>query len=1028
VESRRPSSRAAAEPDPRYWRSLTELEDREAFQKYLARAEGAIGADWNAATRRDFLRLLSASLALAGLSGCGRQPPETIVPYVRQPAEIVPGQTLYFATAMTLGGAATGLLVESHMGRPTKIEGNPLHPSVPPIFWTGDPTAAPGTSDAFSQAAILTLYDPDRSQTITRGGEISTWDAFVSELKPQLDAQRAVGGRGIRLITETVNSPSLVDQIRHFIEQYPEAQWVQYEPVNDDNPRAGSELAFGRFVDAHYDIAKADVILSLDCDFLVEGPDHLRNASGFAARRDLRADPGTVAAMNRLYALESTPTLTGVKADHRLPMAPDEIEAFAFALADRLGVDIGDSRQGPLPEQAQSWLAPVADDLRSYRRSGMPGTGLVLAGRYLSPRVHAVAHAINAALGAVGQGVSYTEPLAADSPAQYESLGRLVDDMQAGQVALLCVLDGNPAYASPSELNFAAALAKVPFRIRLGLYEDETSALCDWHLPLAHFLESWTDQRAADGTVTIGQPLIAPLYQGITATEFTAALLGEPGKTAHAIVKQYWANRRAEDDDFETIWQTALHNGVVPGTQLPEVSATVDLSRLSTELSSASSTRASGKTTTGEGGAEKVEIVFRPDPTIWDGRFANNGWLQELPKPLTKLTWDNAILISPRLAERLALADGDVVELEHAGRRVAGPVWRLPGQPEHTVTLHLGYGRTRAGSVGTGLGFSAYALQSHDSPWHATGATIRPTRRSVTLACTQQHHLMEGRDLVRSGTLDELRSDPEHPSFMRPRHETELTSLFPSVEYDGRKWAMTIDLNRCTGCSACIVACQAENNIPVVGKNQVARGREMHWIRVDSYYEGASDNPRVMHQPLPCMHCENAPCELVCPVAATVHDGEGLNEMVYNRCVGTRYCSNNCPYKVRRFNFLQYSDLTTPTLQLMHNPNVTVRNRGVMEKCTYCVQRISAAKIEADKREQPIADGQLVTACQAACPSQAITFGDLNEHGSRVARNSEDPLNYALLHELNTRPRTTYLAAVRNPNPAIAVADTAVES
>ncbi len=570
------------ESGPRHWRSLTELIDPTAFQAYLTRAETALAPDWNAATRRDFLRLLSASLALAGISGCGRQPAETIVPYVRQPEGLVPGNSLYYATAMTFGGIAMGLLVESHMGRPTKIEGNPRHPSVPATYWTGDPDRAPGVSDAFAQAAILTLYDPDRSQTITRGGEISTWDAFVSALKPQLEAQRDSRGRGTRVLTETVSSPALADQIRRFLEAYPEAQWIQFEPVNDDNSRAGSQLAFGRYVDTHYNLAAADVILSLDADFLIDGPDHLRHAFEFAQRREARTNADAIAQMSRLYVLESTPSLTGAKADHRLPLPTDEIEAFALALAARLGIDIPGARDSPISDQSRRWLGPVVDDLRNYRRQGNAGSAVVLAGRWLSPRAHGAVHAINAALGAVGKTVRYTEPVAAAPSIQYDALAELVDDMRSGRVELLFVLDGNPAYASPAELDFAKALAKVPFRVRLGLYEDETSVLCDWHVPLAHFLESWSDARAADGSVCIAQPLIAPLYQGKTACEIMAVLLDEPGKSAHAIVKDYWQTIRSGDGGFETFWQTSLHDGVMADTRSADVSATVDLSKLST--------------------------------------------------------------------------------------------------------------------------------------------------------------------------------------------------------------------------------------------------------------------------------------------------------------------------------------------------------------------------------------------------------------------------------------------------------------
>jgi molybdopterin-containing oxidoreductase family iron-sulfur binding subunit len=544
----------------------------------------------------------------------------------------------------------------------------------------------------------------------------------------------------------------------------------------------------------------------------------------------------------------------------------------------------------------------------------------------------------------------------------------------------------------------------VKFRVHLGLYDDETARLCDWHIPEAHYLEAWSDARAYDGTATIIQPLIAPLYGGKSAHELLAEILGQPGRTGYEIVRDHWKSQY-RGRDFESFWRTALHEGMVAGTALPLKS--VSLKKGIGET---------GKRGNGEGGG--LEIVFRPDPTIWDGRFANNGWLQELPKPLTKLTWDNAALVSPATAERLGLSTGDVVDLQHGGRTVRAPVWILPGQAADSVTVHFGYGRTRAGRVGSGIGFNAYSIRTAAAPWFAWGLSIRKTGERYPLATTQEHHSMEGRHLVRAGTLAQYQ---EHPEFARKMGEepTPEDSLYPKVAYDGYAWGMAIDLSACTGCNACVVACQAENNSPVVGKDQVARGREMHWIRIDRYYQGGLDDPDVYHQPVMCQHCENAPCEPVCPVGATVHSSEGLNDMVYNRCVGTRYCSNNCPYKVRRFNFLQFQDFETPSLKLMRNPNVTVRSRGVMEKCTYCVQRINAAKIEAEKENRSIRDGEIQTACQQACPTQAIVFGNINDTSSRVAKLKAEHSSYGLLAGLNTHPRTNYLAKVTNPNPEI---------
>jgi molybdopterin-containing oxidoreductase family iron-sulfur binding subunit len=557
------------------------------------------------------------------------------------------------------------------------------------------------------------------------------------------------------------------------------------------------------------------------------------------------------------------------------------------------------------------------------------------------------------------------------------------------------------------DLGFSAALEKVKLRAHCSSHDDETAALCHWHIPESHSLEAWSDARAYDGTVTIIQPLIAPLYVSKSFHEVLAALMGQTS-AGYDIVRKYWENQYS-GSDFERFWRKTLHDGVVEGTTFSPKAVSLasgDWSRLDAEARQTASS------------AEAMEVIFRPDPSIWDGRFANNGWLQELPKQITRLTWDNAALLSPATAERLNLSNMEAVDIHYKERTVRAPVWILPGQPENTVTVHLGYGRTHAGRVGGGMGFNAYALRTSDAPWFGTGVTIKRTGERYSLACTQDHQSMEGRHIVRSGTLAHFKQHPHFVQEMAEDPPREL-SLYPEVKYEGRAWGMTIDTSACIGCGACISACQAENNIPIVGKQQVIIGREMHWIRVDRYYGGDLDNPEIYHQPVPCMQCENAPCEPVCPVGATVHDKEGLNDMVYNRCVGTRYCSNNCPYKVRRFNFLLFQDWDSPTLKLQRNPNVSIRSRGVMEKCTYCVQRINNARITAEKEDRPIREGEIVTACQAACPAEAIVFGDINDKESQVAKLKATPLNYGLLTELNTRPRTTYLARLRNPNPEI---------
>ena len=679
-------------------------------------------------------------------------------------------------------------------------------------------------------------------------------------------------------------------------------------------------------------------------------------------------------------------------ADHRRQLRSTEVERFARSVAHKLGLaGVAD----PGGEDAR-FLDALVRDLHNHR-----GASLALAGDQQPPAVHALAHAINLQLGNDGNTVVFTDPVEA-GPAS--SLADLIGEMSTGAVDLLVILGGNPVFTAPANSRFSEHLSKVKLRVHLGLYEDETSTLCHWHVPETHELETWSDARAYEGSATILQPLIAPLYGGKSTHEVLAALTGKAGLTSHDVVRGWWETQHPSPD-FTDFWQTALHDGIVAGTaHVPR----------RTSLKADFPARLPAYQVPAGG----LEIVFRPDPTIWDGRFANNAWLQELPKPLTKLTWDNAALVSPATAARLGVANDEVVELRSGGGAVRAPVWVMPGHANDSVTVHLGYGRRRAGNVGTGVGFDAYAMRTSDAPWFDSGLQVRRTGARHTLASTQQHFSMENRDLVRAGTLAQFLKNPHFAQEMEEPPAKDFT-LYPSFPYQGQAWGMTIDLNACIGCGACVVACQAENNIPVVGKDEVVRGREMHWIRIDRYYEGDPERPAIYHQPVPCMHCENAPCELVCPVGATVHSEEGLNQMVYNRCVGTRYCSNNCPYKVRRFNFFQFADWTTPSLKAQRNPEVTVRSRGVMEKCTYCVQRISRARIQAELEHRTVRDGEIATACQSVCPAEAIVFGDINDAASRVTRLKADPRNYGLLADLNTRPRTTYLARVRNPNPEV---------
>ena len=776
---------------------------------------------------------------------------------------------------------------------------------------------------------------------------------------------------------------------------------------------------------------KAEIILSLDADFLASGPGHVRYMKEFYRRR--KPDQFVLSdrlglEMNRLYVVEPTPSVTGSSADHRLPLRAADVALFARALAGKLG--LGGS--ATLSPAAEKWLEAVVKDLQKY-----PRNTLVIAGEQQPAEVHALAHAINAELGNVGTTLYYTEPVEANPTNHLESLRELCADMHAGKVDTLLILGVNPVYDAPHDWDFTAKLKKVATVVHVSPYFEETSEYCHWHVAESHFLETWGDARAFDGTVSVIQPLIAPLYHTHSAFEVLAAFGDKPGVSAYDAVRDRLKAANA-GADFEKFWRKTLNDGVIANTAFAPIAAALKFTPASLPPAKTAS-------------ADEIEFIFRPDPCVHDGRFANNGWLQELPKPVTKLTWDNAAYVSPKTAEKLALTHSvasrggehgqiisNVIDISLSNSKVTAAAWIVPGQAENVVVLPLGYGRRKAGYTGTNKGFNAYAVRASDGLWSATAApdAIKKTGGVYPLACTQYHFNMEGRQILSTATLEEYHKNPAfpHEGVAEPPKELSLYNgekEFPSA---ANKWAMSIDLNKCNGCNACVVACQSENNIPVVGKDQVMRGREMHWIRIDRYYKAetptndpsgfseALDNPETFFQPVPCQQCENAPCELVCPVGATVHSAEGLNDMVYNRCIGTRYCSNNCPYKVRRFNFLRFQDWETPSFKLMRNPEVTVRSRGVMEKCTYCIQRINTGRIEAEKQNRPIRDGEIVTACEAACPAEAIVFGNANDPDSRVSNRRAQQRNYSILGELNARPRTTYLAAVRNPNPELLTA------
>jgi MoCo/4Fe-4S cofactor protein with predicted Tat translocation signal len=1002
-----------------YWRTLEELAADPEFTELLHREfPRQAPSEWDdGVDRRDFLKLMAASLAFAGLGGCGRTPEQVVVPYVKQPEGMTLGRPQFFATAMPFGADAIGLLVESHEGRPTKIEGNPDHPS------------SLGATNVFAQASVLNLYDPDRAQTVTKYGEIQTWSLFVESAQALAATMKGSNGAGFRILTGLITSPTLAAQIQSLLTLFPKAKWHQWEPAVGDGVREGAKLAFGRYLNTVYRPEKADVILSLDSDFLGSGPGHIRYAREFSRRRKLNGPSDT---MNRLYVVEPTPSVTGATADHRLPLRASEVELFARALAGKLGL-------GGTPPSAEKWLDAVAKDLQKHK-----GTSLVVAGEHQPAEVHALAHAVNAALGNVGTTLYYTEPVEPQPVNNLDSLRELCADIEADTVETLLILGVNPVYTAPHDFDFASKLKfdqekkqkKVKNVIHVSSHFDETSELCDWHVAESHYLETWGDARAFDGTLSVIQPLIAPLYHTHSAREVLAAFGDKPGVSDYDVVREHL---KPADffGDFEKLWRKTLNDGLLAGSAFSPVNAPLKFSVASLPAAKPAP-------------ADEIEFIFRPDPCVYDGRFANNGWLQELAKPVTKLTWDNAALVSPKTGGKLSLTHdiaarggehgkvySNVIDISLSNSKVTAAAWRVPGQADGVVVLPLGYGRKKAGYTGTNKGFNAYAVRTSDALWTASApaSAIKKTGEDYPLACTQYHFSMEGRQILATGTLEEYRKNPnfanEHAEL--PPKELSLYKGEAEYPYDRDKWAMAIDLNKCNGCNDCVVACQSENNIPVVGKDQVMRGREMHWIRIDRYYEksvksATNDpssyddslfNPPTFFQPVPCQQCENAPCEQVCPVGATVHSAEGLNDMVYNRCVGTRYCSNNCPYKVRRFNFLRFQDWETPQLKLLRNPEVTVRSRGVMEKCTYCVQRINNARIESEKLNAPIHDGAIVTACEQACPTEAIVFGNANDKDSRVAKLKAQQRNYTLLGELNARPRTTYLAAVRNPNPEL---------
>jgi len=977
----------------KFWRSIDELANTAEFEDAVAREFPVAAAEWvDPVSRRGFLKLMSASMALAGLAGCTKQPDEPIYAYVKAPEDLVLGKPNYFATIHPLPTGGVPLLVKSDEYRPIKADGNPEHPY------------NQGGSDVYSQGTILDLYDPDRSKHTTYRGESRSWEEFAEQLR--LNAAATKDGTGLYFLSAAITSPTLARQWNEVQKAYPKAKLVQYEPA-----LAGTWLAKG--LNVQYDLTQADVIVSLDADFIssADYPGFHRLVRDYAARRK-QPENG----MNRLYAVESSTTTTGMKAEHRLGLRASEVPAFAAALAAAVGAPGGGSSSYPWSPEATKFLEAVAKDLKANA-----GKSAVIPGLYQDESVAALALAINTALGNTGKTVKVSSEPAVPIPSdQLGDFKALVADLNAGKVDWLVILNANPIYDAPSDLDFLSAFNKANIVAHLGSHNNETAQISHWHIPSAHYLESWSDARAYDGTVSIVQPMIDPLYGGRSAHDVLQTLLDEPMLSAYEAVRQ--TQRANIKGDFETGWRKALHDGWIENTAYAIGGAP--------KSTAANVPAPSSK--------DSLEVIFRPDPNVYDGRWSNVGWLQELPKPVTNLSWDNAAIVSGATLSKLNLEEEDIVELTVGNGKVKAPVMVAPGHPDNSVTVYLGYGREFAGRVGSGTGFNAYLVRPTSAPFYATGS-IKKVDGKWGIAITKSHYQdhrggnltehgnqnwsLEGvealgpRGIIRYATLEEFKANPNF-AHEGEGHETPNpgTSLFPNWTYTENKWAMSIDMNSCTGCNACIISCYAENNIPVVGKQQVRIGRNMQWIRIDAYFEGDLAAPRAHFQPMPCQQCENAPCEQVCPVGATVHSPEGLNMMVYNRCVGTRYCSNNCPYKVRRFNFLLYSDFETESLKLMRNPDVSVRSRGVMEKCSYCVQRITAARIEADKENRPIRDGEVVTACQQACPAQAITFGNMNDPSSRVAKLHAMERTYQVIADQNTRPRTRYVAEVLNPN------------
>jgi MoCo/4Fe-4S cofactor protein with predicted Tat translocation signal len=1006
-------------PGKVFWTSLEAKANPEAFQErakaeFPDGVEGVDGNDGLKVQRRTFMGIAGAAGALLGLEGCIRRPEDKILPFTRQPEYVVPGVALHYATSIRSGGDALGLLVTTHEGRPTKVEGNPNHP------------ASLGATDGFAQASILDLYDPDRSKgPAQKNGDkpvdvtFADVDSAITEIGSKAAANR---GAKLRVLAQPSDSPTFVRVTKQLLERFPEAKIYYYEPVSADHRRAAVKLSFGQTADLNNNFRRARTILSLDADFLFSEPGSVRAAREFMDARRLSSPRDS---MNRLYAVEPGYTLTGANADHRLRLPARDMGAYLKALAAELGalgvLDAAPQGEGGAPNLSgikasitgakapegvsDKWLKTVAKELAQAR-----GQSLIVVGSRQPTAVHALANALNFALGNFGRTVVLVPTVDARVQSPVDGITALAQDMQAGNVETLLILGGNPVYDAPANLNFGQLLAKVPTSVHLSIERDETSLLTSWHVPRAHAFESWGDLRGSDGTFSIQQPLIAPLWGGRSDAELLAQLAGMPLWRGHALVRST-ARELLPAANFEQQWKNALQLGLIRElTSQFAAPTTFDgaaVSKAVAELPEAKSAL----------GRDNIEVNFAPDAGLYDGRHANNPWMLEIPDPLSTVSWDNAAYVSPATAKELGIENYDVVSIKDpAGNAIEIVTWVLPGQADNTITLHLGWGRPNVGRYGKGAGFNVYPIRTTQAFGFGDGFKVEKTGQRYSVSVLQEAHSMEGRPIAIDATLDEYRQKPEFAEYRSPTLST--LPLWKEVRYEGHRWAMAIDLNACTGCNSCLIACQAENNVSSVGKEQVARGRDMYWLRMDRYFVGEDENnPQVAFQPMGCQHCEEAPCENVCPVNATAHSPEGLNDMAYNRCIGTRYCMNNCPYKVRRFNFLDFVGQVPETRRMQYNPNVSVRMRGVMEKCSYCVQRIQEAKIHARRNNRPLRDGDVKVACQQACSTGCITFGDLNDQSSRVAKLEKLDRQYKVLAQIGTQPRTSYLAKVRNPNP-----------